>query len=248
MLDESHRERVGSRDVGRKAVRRPSLLRILLAGLATCIRRPSGAVGLIGRKDFFLAEKYSELSDHYRGRILDLGAGRCSYSSFLRSQGHSVVAMDVADTSEFGEVVPVVFDGHTIPAEDDSFDVGLCMFVLHHLDHQAELLAELHRVVRGTLIIGEDLRENAWDSFWVAVHTGLIHWGRADRGFRSDAQWREMFGDLGFVVRRRVTIPRWRLPFYPVLRAIYVIEVLKPDKVRSTGVAGALGDQGQPGS
>ena len=209
-----------------------TVLRLVVAGIATCFRAALGAVGLFETPDFFLAEKYFGLSEHYRGRILDLGSGRGRYAAFLRARGHSVVAMDVADASDHEDIVPIVFDGHTIPCENDSFDVGLCMFVLHHVEDQEELLRELRRVVRSTVIIAEDLRENAWDSFWAALHARLTDWGRAGRGFPSDAEWRERFRTQGLTVRKQVTIPRWRLPYYPVLRVVYVLDIVEEKGAR----------------
>jgi SAM-dependent methyltransferase len=165
------------------------------------------------------------LAEHYRGEILDLGTGTGHYPAFLGSLGHSVVAMDISDSSEHGEVRPVVFDGHTIPFEDDTFDVVLCMFVLHHLEHQDALLAEMRRVARNAVIVAEDLRENAWDGFWSGAHTRLTNWGRAPASFHSDSEWPERFRRLGLPVRKRVTIPRSRLLYYPILRAVYVLSV-----------------------
>ena len=198
----------------------------LAAGsIATCLRAALASTGLIRPVDFFRHEKYYALAEHYRERILDLGTGTGHYSAFLGSLGHSVVAMDVSDTSEHEQIRPIIFDGHTIPFEDDTFDLVLCMFVLHHLGHQDELLTEMRRVTRRSVIVAEDLRENAWDGFWSGAHTRFTDWGRAQGSFHSDSEWRERFRRQGLPVRERLTIPRWRLPYYPVLRAVYVLGV-----------------------
>ena len=165
------------------------------------------------------------MATHYRGKILDLGAGTGHYSAFLKSLGHSVVAMDVSDASEHAQISPIVFDGHTIPFEDDTFDVVLCMFVLHHLGHQDELLSEMCRVARRAVIVAEDLRENAWDRCWSGAHSRFTDWGRARHSFHSNSEWRKRFQRQELTVRECVMIPRWRLPYYPVLRAVYVLAV-----------------------
>jgi SAM-dependent methyltransferase len=204
---------------------RPAVLTLAAESIVNCLRAALAATGMIRPVDFFEHEKYHALEKHYRGKILDLGSGTGHYSAFLNAQGHSVVAMDIADASEHEEGRPIVFDGHTIPFEDDTFDVVLCMFVLHHLGHQDELLSEMRRVARRTVIVAEDLRENAWDRFWSGAHSRFTDWGHAQRSFRSDSEWQERFQRQGLTVRERITIPRWRLLYYPVLRAVYVLEV-----------------------
>jgi SAM-dependent methyltransferase len=95
--------------------------------------------------------------------VLDFGAGTCWTSRWLTQMGYEVIALDVSKAAlELGrqlyERLPVVgeqppprfleFDGRRIDLPDESVDRILCFDSFHHVPNQAEVLAEMARVLR----------------------------------------------------------------------------------------------------
>jgi len=93
-------------------------------------------------------------------RVLDVGCGSghtlAELALFRTIEPLGVdLALDRASNSQ----IPIQeFDGRTLAFPDDSFDVVLAGYVLHHLDrgHATELLAEMVRVARRHVILLED--------------------------------------------------------------------------------------------
>ena len=132
MSDESGKKRSEPPQAweGHESDPRPSVAGILVRGTITCQRAALGALGLVPTTDFFLGEKYFRLSEHYRGRILDLGSGRGSYTAFLRSQGHSVVAMDITDSSRHPDVTNHLLVDGSVHSMANKTDTALYMFLV----------------------------------------------------------------------------------------------------------------------
>lgn len=98
-------------------------------------------------------------------RILDLGAGACWTSEWLRRLNLAVVSVDIAhDMLAVGRQRPgntpwplVTGDLELLPFSSASFDRALCMNALHHLPHPDHALAEIARVLTpgGRLVLIE---------------------------------------------------------------------------------------------
>lgn len=72
-------------------------------------------------------------------------------------------------------VRPQLFDGRTVPFDDDTFDLGVCAFVLHHAPMQRRLLLELARTCREVLVL-EDTPQSALEWMWTRLHAAS-DWG-----------------------------------------------------------------------
>ena len=131
-------------------------------------------------------------------RIVDIGAGPCLMSELFADRGHQVTPLDVRNLSCARELDSVVYDGRSMPFDDNAFDVGLIQFVLHHIADQDQVLREALRVAP-RLIVGEDLIHGglqtwftyAWDSILNSEYIGHPH------SNRSEAGWRAKFDELG---------------------------------------------------
>ncbi len=95
-------------------------------------------------------EKLAEIGSHLApdDRVLDVGAGNCILCQELLRLGYNVVPVDLKNLSFVDEIVPVAYDGTTLPFGDDSFDVALIITVLHHVRDPDAILAEARRVAR----------------------------------------------------------------------------------------------------
>jgi SAM-dependent methyltransferase len=98
--------------------------------------------------------------------VLDIGCGNAHVLDELRLfRSLSCHGIDLAPRAVRPGISVHAFDGVHIPCADQSFDVALCCYVLHHLthDHARRLLAEAVRVSRRKLILLEDsLPEFDW--------------------------------------------------------------------------------------
>jgi SAM-dependent methyltransferase len=117
-----------------------------------------------------------------RGRVLDVGCGERPYEPLFRSAEY--VGFDVPENPRadlHGSI-------ESIPAEDASFDVVLCLQVLEHVSDPAAAVRELHRVVRpgGRVLLSTHgvypYHPNPQD-LWRWTHAGL------DRLFRDNGDW-----------------------------------------------------------
>jgi len=97
--------------------------------------------------------------------VLDVGCGIGNYHPFLTPFVRSVSGVDVSSAciAKAQRRNPAVnyltYDGDILPYPDQSFDVTVCVCVLHHVppDRWQQFTCELHRVTRpgGLLIIYE---------------------------------------------------------------------------------------------
>ena len=108
--------------------------------------------------------------------VLDVGTGAADLARLARDAGARVVGVDLAHSlvrtaRQRGAVDhALVADAARLPLSDAVVDVTLCSQLLHHFEHEdaRRVLAELHRVTRGTVIVA-DLRRSwlAAAGFWL---------------------------------------------------------------------------------
>lgn len=141
-------------------------------------------------------------------RVLDIGGGGGWVAQALKARTGADVT--ILDTRNFNQtdVNCVLYDGATIPFEDDSFDSALIVFVLHHCQNPIKVLAEAKRVARGKIIIMEDIPVSLFNkiliSFWDII-CGLIS-VLAPSGedfyfkFYRDGEWQKIFQGLALKI------------------------------------------------
>jgi ubiquinone/menaquinone biosynthesis C-methylase UbiE len=148
-------------------------------------------------------EKLSEVGPYLNpdNRVLDIGAGNCVLCQQLRQRGYDVVPVDLANLSFVNEIVPVVYDGTTLPFDNDSFDVAMVITVLHHVQDPDAVLAELKRVARRLIVI-EEIYENSLEKYFTYLIDSLfnLEFFNHPRSNRTDDGWRAAFQRLGLGV------------------------------------------------
>ena len=143
--------------------------------------------------------------------ILDVGAGEGYVGEALSQRlGADVELIDVADFRPARMSLPLrIFDGRILPYDDDSFDVIVLSFVLHHTEDPALILSECHRVSRGQVIVLESVyggplhrRFLRWaDRLTNRIRSsGLMRAQEENLHFRSESEWRALFDSLGYSV------------------------------------------------
>jgi len=117
-----------------------------------------------------------------RLRVLDVGCGDKPYLPYFAS-ARAYVGVDPANPN-----ADVQARAESLPLDDESFDLVLCIQVLEHVDDPAQAVRELHRVVRrggrvlaathGTYVYHPDPGDH-----WRWTHTGL------ERLFAENGDW-----------------------------------------------------------
>ncbi|MCK5536763.1 MAG: class I SAM-dependent methyltransferase [Bacteroidales bacterium] len=148
-------------------------------------------------------------------QILDVGCGDGSLDSLIiKQQQVNIKGIDVLLRKQTH--IPVkLFDGTTIPYEDNSFDTVVFVDVLHHTESPQVLLKEAKRVARFSII----LKDHLTDGLFATSTLRFMDWvGNAHHGvvlpynYYSKHQWNNTFEKLG------LTIANWKsnLNLYPL--------------------------------
>ncbi|MBZ9751976.1 class I SAM-dependent methyltransferase [Deinococcus sp. HMF7604] len=153
------------------------------------------------------------------GSVLDLGAGTGHTGALLARAGWSVTLADVRPhrgaAGQWLVAQPlarhlarrlglrrVLYDGRTLPFQDQAFGTVLLAFVLHHCPDPAAVVREAARVSGGRLLVLEDVepggarpsrRAQALDAL---MNLEVGH----PQAQRSGAEWRALFASCGLCV------------------------------------------------
>ena len=157
--------------------------------------------------------------------ILDVGAGSALVADFIQKNSKAEVeCIDVIDISRCS-IKPILFDGKHIPFPDNSFDLVICCFVLHHTPFQKELLIEMKRVSKGSLLVLEDVASSWFDWPFLFIHRIISFFTYHSRSmkFRSNAGWKTLFSQLNLKLVEEKPISHWRDLCFPASRKKYLL-------------------------
>ena len=109
-------------------------------------------------------------------RLLDLGAGPATFAARAATRHPELTVLAIDPSRDFARTHPGVHvvraAGEALPLSDGAIDVAMCLSSIRHVRDRAATLAELRRVVRGTLVIVE-LDPEA-DATRVAAHANAL--------------------------------------------------------------------------
>lgn len=188
------------------------------------------------KDDRFRNEEYFFQRKYIVHRCLDFGSGKGSFTKFLRTRGHKVIPVDIENHCEDKSVAPTRYDGHVIPFRDDYFETSFCLFVLHHLANQSQILKKLGRVTSQYIIVAEDILELKIDTIICDLHLhakeGLWNPPGLKDIFHSDEKWNEIFKQSNLSLESKYRMLRFKIISHPILRMIYVLKNTDQDKAR----------------
>jgi SAM-dependent methyltransferase len=124
---------------------------------------------------------------------LDVGACSGCVSAYMSHyfQSTDMELLDIDETAKRNFDVKL-FDGSSLDYPDNSFDIVMFSYVLHHAaDDTIKLLKDAHRIARKYVLVLEDSKEKREDYYWAFRHD--------KRGtFRGLKEWRYLFKEIGF--------------------------------------------------
>lgn len=103
-------------------------------------------------------------------KILEIGAGAGWQAQVLAEKGYLVEAVDTEGSCyEPERIRPVaLYDGHTLPYPNETFDIVFTSNVLEHIPHVEEFQNEIQRVLKRAGIAIHVLPSASW-RFWTSV-------------------------------------------------------------------------------
>jgi 2-polyprenyl-3-methyl-5-hydroxy-6-metoxy-1,4-benzoquinol methylase len=156
-------------------------------------------------------------------RILDFGCGDLSLLMGLHTAlpEATLMGIDVVDTGVRGKgITYTTYDGKTIPYKDNSFDVTIVYHVFHHCDNPKEVLQEVMRVTKTTILMVEPVYRNRLDIFFMKILDRLGNGWRnvsiaMPFAFQKESTWKKWVNDRGWniqLIKPAGVLPGW-LPF-----------------------------------
>jgi SAM-dependent methyltransferase len=159
--------------------------------------------------------------------VLDVGCGNGYIAHHLSAMlGTNVVGIDVMERTE----APIDYrryDGRRFPVEDNSVDVLLLCYVLHHAQDVRAVMHEVRRVLRddGVVVIYEDIPQTWWDKGVCWIHNRQWRGRTGPCTFRRSPEWHSLFDSSGFAIVGERRLSRWRNSSHPVCRTLYTLRL-----------------------
>lgn len=106
----------------------------------------------LARKD--LAQSITLLSQHIRGKTLDVGCGKKPYERLFNSSEYIGLEYDSPENRRLKKA-DFFYDGVSFPFRNDEFDSVVCNQVLEHVFTPGQFLSEINRVLKseGVLLL-----------------------------------------------------------------------------------------------
>ncbi len=134
-------------------------------------------------------------------KIIDIGSGNCNVCDLLIKDSFDVTPVDVKNLSLVENIKPIIYDGKTLPFQDNQFDVALILFVLHHCQNPEEIIMEATRVSK-RIIIMEDIYTSKPHKFLTCVLDSALNQEFIEHPHsnKKDSDWKMIFKQFGLNV------------------------------------------------
>ena len=154
-------------------------------------------------------------------KILDLGCGSGiigeTFGDFFQAK---VIGVDIKDN----RIYPLPFkiiNGKSLSFPENSFDIVLINYVLHHSGDPILLLKEAKRVAKDKIIVYEDLPEGLLSRIICKIHGisfAKIFQNQNQTSFKSEKGWEEVFKKIGLNI-----VFQKRINNFPVKKELFIL-------------------------
>ena len=151
-----------------------------------------------------LTDALAEMLPAEDASLLDVGCGDGTIAKAVAAQrpGRVVFGADVFARPDVA--IPMkVYDGHTLPFDDNSFDAVMVVDVLHHCDDPDIILAEVARVARRTVLIKDHIASGPISRAVLRFMDWVGNRGHGVRlvyNFWSESNWQAAWARHGLTV------------------------------------------------
>jgi len=154
-------------------------------------------------------------------KILDLGCGSGIIGkTFQEIFQADLIGVDI-DDKRISAIPFQLVDGENLPFPENSFDVALINYVLHHSRDPIALLNEAKRVTKDKIVIFEDLPEDILSKLICQLH-GIsfdnFFGNHTKTSFKSESDWEKIFKGLGLNI-----IFKKRVNNFPVKKELFIL-------------------------
>ena len=161
--------------------------------------------------------------------VLDVGCGEGYVGEELAARGvREVWGVDILDLRRNQAGRFALYDGQHLPFADESFDLVMLSFVLHHVpdERKIALVREAMRVTRNKLFVLEDTPTTAFDRF-VSQRHGDAYRRKIDSdapfGFLTPAEWGWLFRGMGLEPESQELSRFCRSMLQPFARTVFTL-------------------------
>lgn len=162
--------------------------------------------------------------------VLDIGCGNGMQAKVLKKTYPKLTihGLDIKNClwKENRDIPFKVYNGEIIPFRDNSFDVSLLSFVLHHAENPNKVLLESIRVSKNFVLIFEEIYLNLWQKWLLILYDIVINFlifGEkiSVPKFRKKEEWLKTFTAIGITKPVKIILIKSILP--PFNRIFFVL-------------------------
>ncbi len=148
---------------------------------------------------YFKAQNiYNRIAPYIVGKkVLDVGVGIGGISSYLKQKGFDVTGVDVKNLTLIKESSPTIYNGETLPYNDNSFDTAVIIHVLHHCNDNIKVLTEAKRVAKRVIVV-EDTYRNDLEKFVVSFNDNFGNFEFYQHHYLTTRQWKDVIAKKGW--------------------------------------------------
>ena len=124
--------------------------------------------------DYKWFKEYKQLI--LKGRLLKVGYGFGYSPSFIKLYNKDITSVDiVVNRDGINPQDVVVYDGKSLPFQDNSFDTVICTYTLHHISNPEFAFSEIARVSKKTIVIVEETYDNLFQKVSTVINCWLVN-------------------------------------------------------------------------
>lgn len=167
---------------------------------------------------FSLFEKYIPKN----ASIVDVGTGSGQFAQLLKEKKYAVEAVDIIDKTNASEITPLIYDGKQLPYENNHFEVGMLITVLHHCPYPDKIFEEVLRVSAKRIFILEDVYNNSLMKYltWFADSVANFEFIGHPHTNKSEKDWEKLFDKHNLILLHKNKVK----VFFIFTQVVYVLE------------------------
>lgn len=138
-------------------------------------------------------------------RVLDIGCGSGEVGADLAAEGRDVCGVETLER-DVCAIDMTLYDGITLPFDDDAFEWATIVDVLHHAADPERVVAEAKRVTTQGIVVKDHYSENRRQELTLSVMdwVGNRQFGVGrDGAYLARSDWNDMFERLELGVTGR---------------------------------------------